>query len=289
MTGEPKRYEFELPSDGSHAAWILFGWIDDGKKILEIGCASGVQTRYLREQRHCHVTGVEINPEAADLARPYCDRVIVGSIEDAELVGALEPGEFDVITFMDVLEHLNDPGATLKRIGKLLASTGTVVASIPNIAHAAICWELAHGRFDYQKYGLLDDTHVRFFTKKGVLKLFADAGFEVAELARVSKVPEETEFEVKVGSAQDEAFLEYIRERNAEAATYQFVVRAKLRGRATEDLSIQASEAQDVVNKLTARLKALERENAALQSQISWLEEHRFGPLARIVNAWRSR
>ena len=163
-----KKYLYDITDDPNHVASKIFSLIDGGQTVLEVGCASGIQTRQLKERLGCKVTGIEIDPLAAEDARPYCEDLIVGSIETLDLTQALGDKRFDVITFADVLEHLYTPVEALKKVRTFLNADGYLIASIPNIAHAAICWEIAHGRFDYRKYGLLDNTHIRFFTKRNV-------------------------------------------------------------------------------------------------------------------------
>jgi len=173
----PKKYLYNITDEPNHAASKLIALIGAGQTVLEVGCASGIQTRQFKERLGCKVTGVELDHLAAEDARPYCENLIIGNIEDLDLRQTLGDRHFDAITFSDVLEHLYEPADTLKKVRPFLKESGHLIASIPNIAHAAICWELAHGRFDYQKYGLHNNTHIRFFTKKNAAKLFEDAGY----------------------------------------------------------------------------------------------------------------
>lgn len=284
-----KKYLYNIPDDPNHSASKIFAWIDSGQEVLEVGCASGIQTRQLKERLGCQVTGIEIDPLAAEDARPYCENLIIGNIEDLDLSQKLGGKRFDVITFADVLEHLYDPAGALKKVCPFLKEGGCLIASIPNIAHAAICWELAHGRFDYQKYGLLDNTHIRFFTKKNVAKLFEEAGYRIVSWDRVTKSPQETEFSVHCGSAQDQAFLDWVGENNPEALTFQFIVKA-LPVPVDEQISdYRQFDALDTINKLEGKIGELTQQNIGLKSQISWLENHRFGPFSGLINRLRDK
>jgi len=287
MTGLTKEYVYKIPTSTNHAASKVFAWIESGQTVLEIGCASGVQTRHLKESLGCHVTGMEIDPVTAESARPYCEELIVESIEKIDLTEVLGVTRFDFITFIDVLEHLYDPAGALKKVRPFLSPNGHLIASIPNIAHAAIVWELAHGRFDYQKYGLLDDTHIRFFTKKNIARVFADAGYEIVAWDRVIKTPDETEFEIVCGSDEDQSFLNWVGEHNAEALTYQFIVKAQASDRLESSSSYKLHDAHDTIRKLEDKVSALSRQNIALKSQITWLEDHRFGPLTSLFHRLR--
>lgn len=283
----PKKYLYSITDDPNHSAAKISAWIGRGQSVLEVGCASGIQTRHFKDRLGCHVTGIEIDPQAAEDARPFCEHLIVGSIEDLNLAHVLGDKRFDAITFADVLEHLYDPAGALKKVRPFLGEDGYLIASIPNIAHAAICWELAHGRFDYQNYGLLDNTHVRFFTKKTVAKLFEEAGYSIVAWDRVTKTPQETEFSVHSGSAQDQAFLDWVGENNPEALTFQFIVKAipvTVDERASAYWQL---DALDAINKLEGKIGELTRQNTGLKSQISWLENHRFGPFSGLINRLR--
>ena len=284
-----KKYLYNITDNPNHSASKISAWIDGGQSVLEVGCASGVQTRYFKERLGCRVTGIEIDPLAAEDARPFCDDLIIGSIENIDLSQMLRDKRFDAITFADVLEHLYDPANALKKVRPFLNEGGHVIASIPNITHAAICWELAHGRFDYQKYGLLDNTHIRFFTKKNVARLFEEAGYQIVSWDRVTMPPQETEFSVRCGSAQDQAFLDWIGEQNPEANTYQFIIKARPASDDPQEATYRQLEAQDSIHQLEARVGELNRQNILLKSQISWMENHRFGALTGLIDRLRNK
>ncbi len=148
--------------------------------ILEVGCASGGMGAELKRGREAFVAGVELNPEAANLAREVLDDVIEGNVESMPLPYAKE--SFDCIIFADILEHLIDPLAVLKKTAPLLREGGSVVASIPNIQFYAILGQLGEGAWTYQDEGILDRTHLRFFTFKEMKKLFNDAGMEITQV-----------------------------------------------------------------------------------------------------------
>lgn len=148
--------------------------------ILEVGCASGGMGAELKREREAFVAGVEMNSSAANLAREVLDDVIEGNIESMPLPYAKE--SFDCIIFADILEHLVDPLSVLKSTAPLLREGGSVVASIPNIQFYAILGQLGEGAWTYQDEGILDRTHLRFFTLKEMKKLFNDAGMEIDQI-----------------------------------------------------------------------------------------------------------
>src|SRR5439155_24206463 len=143
-----------------------------GRRILEVGPATGYVTKVLTERGN-RVTGIELDPEMAKIAEEYAERMIVGDVETLDLEEEFEPGSFDIILLGDVLEHLRDPLTTLKRLVALLAGDGAIVASIPNVAHGAVRLALLDGIFTYTPSGLLDATHLRFYTRESMHQLFA--------------------------------------------------------------------------------------------------------------------
>ena len=256
---------------------LMLDLIGHNKRVMECGCATGYMSRVLAD-RGCRVTGVEIDPGAAEQARAFCEQVIVGDLDELDLVEALndldslgEAGSrlpFDVVVFGDVLEHLKDPLRLLRASRELLAPDGYVVASIPNVAHGDVRLALLAGTFRYQPLGLLDDTHIRFFTRQSIDELFDDAGFVLSDVERVEVDLFGTELDVC-----REQFSPEIVERVAsdpEARTYQFVVRALI------------DNGLDVVRRLASRheareleLQATHRELAAYRTQCAALEQDR--------------
>jgi 2-polyprenyl-3-methyl-5-hydroxy-6-metoxy-1,4-benzoquinol methylase len=145
--------------------------------VLDLGCNTGYLAASL-SQRGCDVVGFEIDPAAADEAERHCSRVIVGDLDrqqDRDLID----GRFDVILMGDVLEHLRAPLPVLASVRPLLTRHGIVIASIPNIATWRVRLAIARGRFDYEETGILDHTHLRFFTRRSARELAQQAGYVV--------------------------------------------------------------------------------------------------------------
>jgi len=157
------------------------------KKVLEIGPATGYITKSLRE-RGCDVTCVEIDAKAARIARKYASRMIRGDIETLDLTKALKGERYDVILFGDALEHLKNPSAILQRVRPYLKRSGTIVATIPNVAHGSVRLLLLDGNFDPQPTGLLDSTHLHYYTRKTTLELFSTSGYS-AKIVKEIKAP----------------------------------------------------------------------------------------------------
>lgn len=153
----------------------LLALVGHNQRVLEVGPAGGYMTKILAEVLGCTVDCVEIDPTAT-LARKFSRRLITGSIEAQETLNALAT-DYDVAIFGDVLEHLIDPAATLRAVRDKLNPRGRVLASIPNVAHWTIRLALLRGRFEYTTIGLLDETHLRFFTIETSRRLFEEAGY----------------------------------------------------------------------------------------------------------------
>jgi len=200
---------------------LVLGLVEPGSRVLEFGCATGYMSQALRDRLGARVVGVELNAEAAQLAAVHLDRVLVGDAEELDLEAELGSDRFDAVLFADVLEHLRDPAALLRRVRPLIAEGGVVIASIPNIAHASVRLALLGGSFRYREQGLLDETHLRFFTREGVQDLFESSGYVVTQWLRRRLEVEETEIPVP-RSVPDEARAWATGD--PEATTYQFVV-----------------------------------------------------------------
>jgi len=148
-------------------------------RVLEIGCGSGDTLAYLQANERCRWTcGVELFPDAAEIARGRLDAVYEGNIEQMEL--PIGPASLDVVLCLDVLEHLIDPWTTTSRLARLLKPGGVLIASIPNVRHFRVVLPLLfRGRWDYAQFGLMDRTHLRFFTEGSARQLVRQAGLRV--------------------------------------------------------------------------------------------------------------
>jgi len=158
------------------------------RTVLDVGCAAGWFGAALRDRDpSLEVTGIEPDPVASAHAATVLDRVVAGVFPD-EADKAARPGGYDVIVFNDVLEHMVDPRAALDAARPLLSSSGVVVASIPNVRHVSVTGPLvSRGEWEYKSVGVLDSTHLRFFTETSVRQLFADAGWKITTCAPINR------------------------------------------------------------------------------------------------------
>lgn len=146
-------------------------------RVLDVGCGDGQTGRLLLADRPERLVGVEINPEAAEVAREAYDEVLVGPAE--EMLGELH-GPFDTILCYDVLEHLVDPWSVLAQLARLSTPGGRLHVSVPNARHLSLIFDvMVRGTFNYQPWGHRDETHLRWFTPRDIETAVRDAGFEI--------------------------------------------------------------------------------------------------------------
>jgi len=156
------------------------------RRVLDIGCAAGATGQYLKLQHpDCWVGGIELSALAAAKARERIDLVLEQKLEDVDFAEhGILPGSIDTVIVADVLEHIYDPWSALLRLRPLLTDDAQVLASIPNARNLWLLNELANGRFPYAREGLLDITHIRWFTRDEMLRMFRETGYEVSRTAR---------------------------------------------------------------------------------------------------------
>lgn len=160
-------------------------------EVLDIGCWSGAAGAFLQRERDAVVDGVEPEGRMADRAASHYRAVYRSTIERAmdELI-AERSNSYDALLFLDVLEHLMNPCQVLAASRELLRPGGRALVSIPNVAHWSLRYELLKGSWRYRDNGLLDRTHLRFFTKSTALELAREAGWEATwEHAAVGQPP----------------------------------------------------------------------------------------------------
>ncbi len=236
--------------------------VGHGKDVLEVGCATGYMSRRLAALGN-RVTGLDFNADAVEEARRFCTAAIVADLDSQSIVDAVGDRRFDVIVFGDVLEHLRDPWRVLDESRAILSPSGYAVISIPNIAHGAVRLSLLLGTFEYSELGILDNTHLRFFTLRSIRELCSRAGYRIDVIDR-TKVPLFLDSDV-VPQVPAETFdhdvIDAIR-RDPEHDTLQFVFRAspipegdQLRVARDElsDSSLQLSEASATIRVLESR------------------------------------
>jgi len=177
---DPLRYGDGDAADPFETPGIIRSLMPERARVLDVGCGAGGQTAAINRGKNNDVVCVEPDGLRAAAARAKGLNVHQG-LFDANF--AQSCGKFDVIVFADVLEHLVDPSAALRLAHGCLNPNGSLIVSVPNVAHWTVRLRLFIGKFDYQDGGIMDATHVRWFTRSTLTALLANEGFAVAHLA----------------------------------------------------------------------------------------------------------
>lgn len=175
------KYDFNLDMVNTNSLSLIINQIKRGSTVLEFGPANGRMTRYLKEALDCKVYLVEIDEQAGREALQYACELVADDIEVYSWYEKYENIRFDYITFADVLEHLRDPEGVLIKAKSLLKADGSVLLSVPNLAHNSVLISLLNNEFEYNKTGLLDNTHIHFFTKNSLENTMNRAGLTVVK------------------------------------------------------------------------------------------------------------
>lgn len=203
------KYNFQLELEDKNPLSIIAMDINENSKILEFGPANGRLTKYLYEQKKCIVDIVEIDGEAGENAKVYARYSILGKKGDIELYqwkNEFPDNEYDYIIFADVLEHLRDPKKVLHATKKKLNATGVIWVSIPNISHNSVIIDLINDKFDYSSTGLMDDTHIKFFTRESFLKMINEIGLCSSKEYSICNRVGENEIQAKYSDISKELF-----------------------------------------------------------------------------------
>ncbi len=176
--------DFVMLNTSSHQKVVEF--VGSDKIVLDIGAGSGVVSKQF-VKNGCKVTVLELDPERAKQCRPFCQKVLIRNIEDLNFKF---DKKFDRIVFGDVLEHLMDPVKVLRHVSNnYLAKDGSIIISMPNIANWHIRLNLLFGKFNYTKDGILDRTHLHFYTLETTKALLDSCGLKIKQIYYVPSVP----------------------------------------------------------------------------------------------------
>jgi methionine biosynthesis protein MetW len=157
-----------------------------GSSVLDIGCATGFMGKYLQEKKRCQVFGFDLRKDEIKVAKKNLNKAYLGNIESQNVVKLIlqknAHKKFDVILATSLIEHLANPDGAIKTMKKLLNPGGKIIITTPNIAHWTTRIQLLTGNFDYTDYGIMDKTHLHFFTIKTFKKLFEKNQLKIDKL-----------------------------------------------------------------------------------------------------------
>ncbi len=251
------RYAHEIDPNGGSAAAVLARMVEPGQRVLELGTGPGTVTRILHA-KGCKVTGVEMDPETLATCAPFCERTVQANLEDPQWTAPLTGESFDAIICADVLEHLRDPRPLLNQLHGFLKPGGSVLMSLPNASHLTVVASLLGGRFPYQKNGLLDHTHLKFYGREDLEALLRECGLLWQHWHTVQVDPAQAELKA-YWHLLDEETQAFLKAKCADGEVYQHVVRAQP---ATEAAHLQKLESDRI-----AMIKANEAQVLELNAQ----------------------
>ena len=203
---------------------VLAGLIHPGATVLDLGTGSGALGKYLQETLSCTVDGLTYNDAEADVARPYYRRVEVANLENCVLADIFPGVRYDYVVCADVLEHLSRPERIVEACRSILAPAGRLLISVPNAGYSGLIAELIQGDFTYREEGLLDRTHLRFFTRRSLARFLGELHWSLEVFDTITRELPASEFKVAFDSLPP-ALSRYLLA-IPDALTYQFIVAA---------------------------------------------------------------
>lgn len=205
---------------------MLSRLIPEHSFCLDLGCGTGALGKFLVQSKQCIFDGLTHNPQEAELARQNYRDVKVNDLDSTDITQVFPHFAYDFVICADVLEHLRQPEKILEQAKKLLKPEGTLLISIPNAGYAGLVVELMHGNFNYREEGLLDKTHLRFFTRKSFTNLLSKHGWHIHSLDTVKVRTCDSEFNSEFEKLPP-TLLSHVLS-FPDALTYQFIAAAKL-------------------------------------------------------------
>jgi SAM-dependent methyltransferase len=271
MSGLKYDYAFDPDAENQTAASIARYALTGGLTVLDIGSGPGIVSRYLAAEHGRSVTCLDNDKTALESLSGTGIEAVYADLESTDWHRSLHGRTYDVVIVADVLEHMRDPGQLLDAVlgNGLLAEDGIVVVSVPNASHEAVVAELLLGDFRYTTTGILDATHLRWFTLPTLSRLLEGSGLLVDGVERTTRIIENTPSADRALQVPSELRRE-IKQLNPDADTYQYVVRAR-RNSATvqltqlrEQLDAQRRETLTATSELRRAQLLVEEQRAEL-------------------------
>ncbi len=193
MVGEQIKHPYQRDPgfDGEDSISVLARRIKSGDRVLDIGAGQGALGRLISQ---CRVDGIDVSAEAAEIAAECYENFLIRDLNSRDALDSLLKHEYDVVVCADVLEHLVEPESFVPRLAQLLKPGGKLLVSLPNVAYAGLIADLLCGEFNYTETGLLDRTHLHFYTCETASLFLNEAGFHIDWIGRVSLDLRSSEF-----------------------------------------------------------------------------------------------
>ncbi|MFT4193404.1 glycosyltransferase [Ottowia sp.] len=237
-------YAREIRADERTSLSVLAGHIPAGARVLDLGCGSGAVGRFLTERDGAAagpIDGLTISQDEARLAAAHYRRVEVADLDACRLTEMFAPGGYDRIVCADVLEHIRQSDRVLAECQALLAEGGRVLLSIPNAGYAGLVAELMAGEFRYRPEGLLDETHLRFFTRRTLMRFLRDNGWVAEQVDTVRRQLPDSEFNVAFDALPPPVARHLLA--LPDALTYQFIVIGRPRRAGEQPMALPEGDA----------------------------------------------
>ncbi len=204
---------------------LILEQIKENSTVLECGCATGYMTQFMKERLNCKVYIIEYDRDSFNIAMNFAEDGICCDLMQDEWLIKFRGMKFDYILFADVLEHLYNPVMVLRKSVALLKNEGLLITSLPNIANNDVISNLYNDNWQYTSIGLLDNTHIRFWGKKNLQKLFEEAGLSITKLKYNTHAMNRTE--QKIAYDDDGEALTELLSRRPLGTVYQFIITAQ--------------------------------------------------------------
>lgn len=221
-----QKYDKDIGNNTEFSVHLLLDRIMPESKVLEVGPATGGMTKVLRNDKKCMVSIIEIDSEYYDMAIEHADEGFCGDFEEYLWKDVFQKHTYDYVIFADVLEHLSDPIKAITVAKDYLKEDGSLLISVPNIAHNSIIMQLINNQFIYQPTGLLDYSHIKHFTFLELEKLYSDAGYKPVYIDATYVGVGKNEFDVSYDSV-DSTIAELLKHRPF-GEVYQHICELKL-------------------------------------------------------------
>jgi len=269
---ESYKYAYDSLSqvpEGSTYDWAQ-KWMQPGSEVLDIGSGPGHFAASVKKALGCSVDCLEYNDEAASRAALVCRQVFQVDLLAPGWASAIDR-RYDHVLLLDVLEHMVDPVATLREASSLLAADGTLMVSVPNVAHGAVRLPLMAGEWTYESEGILDDSHLRFFVLPSFLEMLAEAGLTAQRLERVYRTVSDEWVDRLSNSLGTSAARVSELLSSTEGNTWQFIAQA--RPSAESQAAVPAPQTTlDRSDDLIGRVHQLESELASYRRRYGWMQ-----------------
>lgn len=249
MKKSQHKYDYSVSkNDHGTNAGFIFDYLKNAQTVLELGPGPGSLTKILVKELGCKVTAVELDESVTDRLSEYCEQVVIADLNDGKWSDNVSSNLYDAVLAADVLEHLYAPDVVLKKMSNLIHDDGSIIVSLPHIAHCVIHACLIDEDFEYREWGLLDKTHIRFFGLKNMQSLFSNAGLKIVDAKFVIREPEDTEYAVKWSKLNPE--IQATLKSSPYSMVYQCVIKAKHINSADPEIELMKINAE--ANSLTS-------------------------------------